>query len=226
MADQDDQNDPSTRERDRVEPATLVNRTNQSTLLRSGYTLAYDREHDEDVLSVIGRDGTVCLRMTLGKDGPEVEMRTRSFRLAATEELRLDCDRMEINANRQVSIRSASLEHTITGDIHLNAGGLIHSEAHAHRIEARLGDVELRANDDIALDGEQIRLNSPRPAPAPVAWPLLSPGTAQPPTVDDPSLALDKMNEPTPEARPADQLAENQDTASPTRQPRPTDTPD
>ena len=143
------------------------------------------------MLSVIGQDGTVCLRMTLGKDGPVVEMRTRSFKLAATEELRLDCDRMEINANRQVSIRSASLEQTITDDIRVRAGGVIYSEAHAQRIEARLGDIELRANDDVALEGEQIRLNSPRPGQPPTAWPLLSQGSGQLPTVDDPIFSLD-----------------------------------
>lgn len=190
-----DHKDQDTQDNAKQESTALVDRTNQSILLRSGYTLACNRENEDDVLSVIGQDGTVCLRMTLGKEGPVVEMRTRSFKLAATEELRLDCDRMEINANRQVSIRSASLEQSISGDIRMQAGGLIHSEAYAQRIEARLGDIELRANDDVALDGEQIRLNSPRPAEAPVTWPLLSQGSGTPPAVDDPILTLDKSEE-------------------------------
>ena len=192
MADDKNQDHPNS---DRAAPAALVNRTNESILLRSGYTLACNRENDDDVLSVIGQDGAVCLRMTLAPDGPVVEMRTRSFRLAATEELRLDCDRMEINANRQISIRSANLEQSITEDIRVRAGGIIHSEANTQKIEARLGDIELRANDDVALDGEQIRLNSPRPVENPVTWPLLSEGTGKPPAVDDPILTLDKAKE-------------------------------
>ncbi len=94
--DQDTQADAS------QECTALVDRTNQSVLLRSGYTLACNRENEDDVLSVIGQDGTICLRMTLGKEGPLVEMRTRSFKLAATEEL---------------------LEQSIGGDIRMQAGG-------------------------------------------------------------------------------------------------------
>ena len=95
--------------------------------------------------------------------------------------LRLDCDRLEIQAPGGMSLRTGSLEQEIAGDLRTRAGGVIESEAHAHRMHARRGDVALSANDDVTLDGERVRLNSPReatpirPAPPPAAAALAPP---------------------------------------------------
>ena len=168
-----DQNRPS----HDAQPAELAvtQRTNESILLRSGYVLACNHVNGEDVLSVTGRDGQMCLRMTLGADGPVVEMQAQSLRLAAAGELRLDCERLELNAREQITLRSANLTQIVDKNIEIHAGGTIQSEAHAQQHRARLGNIELSANDDVALDGEQIRLNSPRPSHPAATWPLLAP---------------------------------------------------
>jgi hypothetical protein len=153
----------------------LSRRANESILLRSGYALACNEVDGQDVLSVVGRNGQICLRMVLTPEGPVVEMQAQSFRLAASGELRLDCERLELNAREQLTLRSSKLIGIADNDIQLQAGGLIRSEAHAQQHRARLGNIELVANDDVALDGEQIRLNSPKPAGPPTTWSLLTP---------------------------------------------------
>ncbi len=161
------------------QPAELAatQRTNESILLRSGYVLACNQVNGEDVLSVTGRDGQMCLRMTLGADGPVVEMQAQSLRLAAAGELRLDCERLELNAREQITLRSANLTEVVDRNIEVRAGGTIQSEAHAQQHRARRGNIELSANDDVALNGEQIRLNSPKPSHPTATWPLLSPSS-------------------------------------------------
>ena len=48
------------------------------------------------------------------------------------------------------------------GNIETKAGGTIQTEAFSHRLESRTGDFEIEANDDVLLNGERVRLNSPR----------------------------------------------------------------
>ena len=120
-------------------------------------------------------NGQLCMRMVLGAAGPVVELQAQSLRLASSGDLRVDCERLELNAREHVTIRSANLTEIVDKDIQLQAGGLIQSEAHAQRHRARMGNIEFAANDDVALDGEQIRLNCPKPTLPTATWPGLAP---------------------------------------------------
>ena len=95
---------------------------------------------------------------------PALAAHAQSLAVASDGVLRLDCDRLEIQAPGGTSLRTGSLEQEIAGDLRTRAGGVIESEAHAQRMHARRGDVALSANDDVTLDGERVRLNSPREA--------------------------------------------------------------
>jgi hypothetical protein len=146
-----------------------------ATLLRSGsgYVVAAERGPDADVLTVSAPDGRLCLSIQLRPEGPLVEVQSQSLRLVSTGELRLDCERLTINAERQTSIQTGELRQVVGGDVSLRAGGVIDTEGHAQHLRARLGDLELTANDDVSLDGERVLLNTPKSA-AP-AWPGLLP---------------------------------------------------
>jgi hypothetical protein len=118
-------------------------------LLRSGagYTVASESLPQGDVLTVMAPDGRLCVRIELLPEGPVLEVRGQALRLASAGELRVDCERLAIN---------------VAGDARLEAGGVIDFEGHSQRLRARRGDVELAANDDVVIDGERVRLNSPK----------------------------------------------------------------
>jgi hypothetical protein len=150
------------------------------TRLRLGYALRVaDSASGDSVLSLQDRDGRLLMRLTLTSDGPVLEIESRSLAITSHGPLRLDCERMEINAERDVTIRAQHLRQEVREDAALAAGGLITTEGLAQHHRARLGDMTLRANDDVCLDGERVRLNSPQPArPVPpedlaVALPVL-----------------------------------------------------
>jgi hypothetical protein len=134
--------------------------------LASGYRLTASgaTAHQQDLIMLTAPDGRVCLSVELRPDGPVVQVHAQSLALASDGVLRLDCDRLEIQAPGGMSLRTGSLEQEIAGDLRTRAGGVIESEAHAQRMHARRGDVALSANDDVTLDGERVRLNSPREA--------------------------------------------------------------
>ncbi len=145
----------------RAQPATLAIAT-----LASGYRLTSSGPsvRQQDLITLTAPDGRVCLSVALRPEGPLVEVHAQSLSVASEGVLRLDCDRLEIQAPGGTSLNTGSLVQDIAGDVRTRAGGVIESEAHAQRLHARRGDVALSANDDVTLDGERVRLNSPREA--------------------------------------------------------------
>ncbi len=72
------------------------------------------------------------------------------------------CDSFIVDAREQIQLRSG-------GGILQDAAGPLEARARSVDIEARRGDVRLRANDDVQLLGEQVLLNCDRSPPVP-AW--------------------------------------------------------
>jgi hypothetical protein len=142
-------------------PRSLVTST-----LASGYRLTSSgpSAREQDLITLTAPDGRLCLSVALRPEGPIVQVHAQSLSIASDGVLRLDCDRLEIQAPGGTSLRTGSLEQEIAGDLRTRAGGVIESEAHAQRLRARRGDMALSANDDVTLDGERVRLNSPREA--------------------------------------------------------------
>ncbi len=129
-------------------PATMT--------LASGYTL--ESPDRASILHVRAPDGRICLRLTLLPEGPMVELTSASLSIASQGDVRVDCQRFEVQAREGMTLQSGK-------NIETRAEGEHIAEAFGHRVQARRGDVHLQANDDVLLDGERVRLNSPR-APA------------------------------------------------------------
>ena len=184
----------------RTPPATLALAT-----LASGYRLASSGPsvREQDLITLTAPDGRVCLSVALRPDGPVVEVHAQSLSVASDGVLRLDCERLEIEAPGGTSLHTGSLVQDIAGDLRTRAGGVIESEAHAQRLHARRGDVALSANDDVTLDGERVRLNSPREAT------LVQPGAP---------LATGRGRAPVPAAPRATAPSRKRSTSPPTRQ--------
>ncbi len=148
----------------RAKPVASPSRPPLTSTLASGYRLTLSSEREPDLITLTAPDGRVCLSVALRPEGPVVQVQAQSLSVASDGVLRLACDRLEIQAPGGTSLRTGSLEQEIAGDLRTRAGGIIDSEAHAQRLHARRGDVALSANDDVTLDGERVRLNSPREA--------------------------------------------------------------
>ncbi len=122
----------------------------------AGFTIRLRRaDHGPDeVLELITPDGPLCLTIRLAKDGPAVEIHGAELHLHAQQRLRLEGEHVEVVAHKQLDLRSE-------GEIQQTAAGAVTSTAFEHQIEATLGEIRLTANDDVAVEGERIRLNSP-----------------------------------------------------------------
>lgn len=97
-----------------------------------------------DEITIRGPAGEVLLEVVLTPSGPLLR-----FHAA---QVALDCP-------GSVQVRCGSFEIETAGDIVHRAGGALRAESDEISLQARRGDVDVRANDDINLTGERVRLN-------------------------------------------------------------------
>jgi transcription elongation GreA/GreB family factor len=122
----------------------------------AGYTVRLRRadQGPDELLELVTPDGPLCLTIRLAKDGPCVEIHGAELHLHAEKRLRLEGERVEILAHTNLELRS-------DGAIQQHAAGAVTSAAFEHQLESTHGEIRLIANDDVAVEGERIRLNSP-----------------------------------------------------------------
>ncbi|EYF08692.1 hypothetical protein [Chondromyces apiculatus] len=125
-------------------------------VLRSGYAVDVVDGGGHEVLRLRAPDGRICLKISLSPSGPEVELSSVGLSIVSDGDVRVACDRFEVAAKSGLTLATG-------GSLHARAEGDLETEAFAQRHRARSGDVALVANDDVTLDGERIRLNTPRP---------------------------------------------------------------
>jgi hypothetical protein len=122
----------------------------------AGYTVRLRRadQGPDEVLELITPDGPLCLTIRLAKAGPAVEIHGAELHLRAEQRLRLEGEHVELLAHSRLELRSE-------GSIEQRAAGPVRSTAFEHAIDSTHGEIRLTANDDVAVEGERIRLNSP-----------------------------------------------------------------
>ncbi|MRG96356.1 hypothetical protein [Polyangium spumosum] len=135
----------------------------ESLTLVGGHALTVERNPQNNVLRVVGPNGAVGVSITITPQAITVSLAGADLLLETTGKLAVRADELSLHGERGVSV-------TTGGDAVLRAEGDLHSEARIQNIQATLGNVNVRANDDVQLDGERIRLNSPDAAP-PMPWP-------------------------------------------------------
>ncbi len=106
------------------------------------------------MLHVRAPTGRAILTMRLTAEGPVLELEGVSLSIATQGDLKLSADRLAITTRGDAEVACG-------GNLTLRAEGNLHAEGQDHTIVATRGDVSLRANDDVRIDGERIALNSP-----------------------------------------------------------------
>jgi hypothetical protein len=103
------------------------------------------------LLTITRANGSPALLIRITESGPVLEFQG-SLQIRAEGIVGIEGQRVGIVGREGVAIESG-------GDACIRVAGELRSEAEAHSIRARLGDVEVKANDDVRLRAERIRLN-------------------------------------------------------------------
>ncbi|MBZ5592584.1 MAG: hypothetical protein LAP39_10140 [Acidobacteriia bacterium] len=126
--------------------------TGETLELIGGQQLQLERLPDANVIRVKGPEGAVKLTIHVTPSGPVLHIDGDGLEIRCSGAL-------AINAQHLILHGREGLELSTAGDAAVRCQGDLHVEARAQTLIADLGDVKVRANDDVILDGERIRMN-------------------------------------------------------------------
>lgn len=129
--------------------------------LDSGRQLDVESPGDgSDRVTVRAPDGQVELEITLTERGPVLHFRAAQLALESQGKLALRCEELDVHARGDIrQVAGGDQEQVVLGDARVSVSGDLASRARTTQIESRRGDVQIRANDDVRLNGERVKLN-------------------------------------------------------------------
>lgn len=131
--------------------ATLVEPAPETRIVVGGHTLTLERTAEGGILRLLSPSGAKPLEIEVTPRGPVLRL-GNGLSIVVAGKLDFAADEVSLTAHQDLSLRSG-------GTLQVQAAGDMTTEAEAHRITARRGDVALEANDDVILAGERIRMN-------------------------------------------------------------------
>jgi len=119
--------------------------------LPGGQRLELRTEGNESIVS-ISASGTNVLSIRITEQGAELVFED-GIRMHTKGDVSIDGDRVTFRAREEFRIESE-------GDVSIHAEGDLNTEGRIQNVRAKLGNVNLKANDDVKLRAERILLNT------------------------------------------------------------------
>lgn len=119
--------------------------------LVAGQQLVVERAGEADLVTLVAGSGQIVFSVHVTESGPVLRF-DRGLAIEARGTLELAGRRVAIRGEDGVSIESGA-------DAAIEVAGDLTSNARIQNIRARLGNVNLKANDDVKVVGERILLN-------------------------------------------------------------------
>ena len=135
-----------------MDHATPDEPTQEIVGLTGQQRLLVQRSPDGDLVQFLSPDGAVTLSVSLTEKGPVLRFEGAALVLQAAGSLAIEAERLSLHGKQGVTLSTE-------GDLELQATGDLHSVARIQTVTATRGDVKLRANDDVTMVGERIRMN-------------------------------------------------------------------
>ncbi|HSR43100.1 MAG TPA: hypothetical protein VLL48_13025 [Longimicrobiales bacterium] len=120
--------------------------------LAADHLLTVERVEHSDVVRILAPDGAVGVTIHVGPDRISLDLSRGSVELRTSGALTVDAERLTLRGRRGLVIESGE-------DARIDAARRLIATAEDHELEATIGDVGIRANDDVRIDGERIRMN-------------------------------------------------------------------
>ncbi len=122
--------------------------------LSSGRSVAVVEGDGEDRIDIRGVGGELLLRVRMTPEGPVLSISGVSLEIGATKDLSLRAETVSVRASKDLSLEAGEHHRVKARDVD---------------IQANPGAVNIKANDDVDIVGERVRLNSEDP-PMPNSW--------------------------------------------------------
>jgi len=114
--------------------------------------LTVEDEGTRNLICLRSASGRVALTIEVTADGPILRFDGPGLAIQTSGPLAIESESIALHGRRGVSLSSG-------GDAAIRITGDLEISARMQKIRADLGDVEVRANDDVRLVGERVLLN-------------------------------------------------------------------
>ncbi len=135
--------------------------------LPSGRSFSLDQS--SDTLIFRAPNGTCMLQVELTDQGPRLRFESAAIEIVAPRSVSIASERVELIAGSLSVDVARDLTERIGGDARRVALGTASVAGADLEMEACTGTAAIRANDDVEVTGERVRLNCDDP-PMPVSW--------------------------------------------------------
>jgi hypothetical protein len=135
--------------------------TTQRMALSSGRVVEADVEGSgRDRLTIRSSTGEVELQICMTEKGPLLRFRAADLELEATRDVKVHCEEFHVKAEKNiVQETGGDFRQRIGGDADVKVRGRMTLAARDTRLQAKRGNVQIEANDDVEVLGERIKLN-------------------------------------------------------------------
>ncbi len=115
---------------------------------------------EREGLMVRGPSGQVELTVRFTDEGPVLVFEAADLQLKSARKIDLDCEQLNVRSRDGICMETGGdLEQKVHGDRHVEVEGRSHQAARSIHLTSELGNVEVKANDDVVMRGERIKLN-------------------------------------------------------------------
>jgi uncharacterized protein (DUF2345 family) len=114
--------------------------------------LTIEQDGSDTLLRLSGADGVVTVSISVTAKGPVISLEGADLIVRAKGLLALGAQDINIHATRSLALTSEQ-------DLLVTAARDLITSGESQTIRAILGDVRVKANDDVRLDGERVRVN-------------------------------------------------------------------
>lgn len=129
-------------------------------VLTSGRRIEAEARPDGDFLRVSAPGGDVLLSVLVTPRGPVLRFEAADLELSAMHKVEIACETFELRAKQGVVLETdGSLTEHVQGDVTRQTGGRARQVARDIDLVAEPGTIGIRANDDVDVRGERVRLN-------------------------------------------------------------------
>ena len=125
----------------------------RSLVLAGEARLELKRAHACDMLRIVDAKGAVMISLRVTPEGVTVLLEGVALSVKSKGTLSIEAEQLELRGHQGVIIQSDS-------DAAIEVAGDLRTSARSQSIVATLGDVHVKANDDVKMDGERVLLNS------------------------------------------------------------------
>lgn len=128
--------------------------------LKKGHALAIINENDCEIVQVRNAKGIALFSISISEEATTLTIAAENIELKASNKIAIAADMVQITGASEVFMKSqGNLIQSVAGDAMMITQGDKQDIARIQNITSALGDVNIKANDDVKLKGERIKLN-------------------------------------------------------------------